>query len=394
MFDFTYNTPTKVYFGRNGEDKLASVIADTGCKSVLLHYGGSSAVGSGLIKRIKWTLESVGAKVSELGGVKPNPRLSLVNEGIALCKARGVDLILAVGGGSVIDSAKAIGMGTVGGGDVWDYYCGKRTPSGTIPVGVILTIAAAGSEMSKSSVITNDYTAVKRGVNAELSRPVFAILNPELTVSVPAYPTACGCADIFMHTLERYLTGGETMRLTDSIAEALMTTVIAASKAVKKNPADYAARANLMWASSISHNGLTGCGGDGGDWCVHALGHEISALYDTAHGAALTAVWGGWAKYVYKNCLGRFHKFAVQVMGVRPNGTREELALKGIDAAVEWFASLGLPTSIKQIGVNPTDEDLRLMAKKCADNNGGAKGSCKVLKEEDMLAVYRAAYHG
>ncbi|MDE6075542.1 MAG: iron-containing alcohol dehydrogenase, partial [Clostridia bacterium] len=296
-----------------------------------------------------------------------------------------------VGGGSVIDSAKAIGMGCVGGGDVWDYYCKRRVPQGTIPVGVVLTIAAAGSEMSKSSVITNDKTATKCGVNAELSRPVFAIMNPELTASVPAYPTACGCADILMHTLERYLTGGETLKLTDGIAEALMTTVISSSKVVMRDLSNYEARANLMWASSLSHNGLTACGGDGGDWCTHSLGHELSALYDTPHGAALTAVWGSWARYVYKNCLNRFHRFAVQVMGVRPNGTCGELALKGIEAAEEWFASMGLPTSIKQLGVNPTEADLKLMAEKCAENNGGSKGSCMTLHVEDMLAIYTAA---
>ena len=391
MNDFVQCAPTAVYFGRKSDERLTRLIAERGCKCVLVHYGGQSAVKSGLIKRVKWSLEAAGVKCAELGGVKPNPRLSLVKEGIALCKEQGVDFILAVGGGSVIDSAKAIGMGAAEGGDPWDFYCGKRTPLKTIPVGVILTISAAGSEMSKSSVITNDEIIVKRGVNAEISRPVFAILNPELTTSVPAYPTACGCADIFMHTAERYLTGGETLKLTDSIAEALMTTVIASSKEVMRDLTDIDARANLMWAGSLSHNGLTGCGNDGGDWSTHSLGHELSALYDTAHGASLTAVWGAWARYVYKHSLNRFHKFAVQVMGVRPNGTREELALKGIEACEEWFASLSLPTSIKQLGVNPTKEELELMAKKCAENNGGKKGSCKVLYEEDMLKIYTAA---
>ena len=391
MNGFIYNAPTKVYFGENGESKISDIIAERGCKKVLLHYGGRSAVESGLIKRISWAAEHAGAQVVGLGGVKPNPRLSLVREGIDLCVKEGVDFVLAVGGGSVIDSAKAIAMGAACGGDVWDFYCGKRVPDKILPLGVVLTIAAAGSEMSKSSVITNDEICVKRGVNAEISRPLFAILNPALTLSVPAYPTACGCADIFMHTMERYLTGGESLMLTDSLAEALMTTVISASATVIKKPDSIEARANLMWASSLSHNGLTGCGGDGGDWSTHALGHELSALYDTAHGAALTAVWGAWARYVYKNCLVRFHRFAVQVMGVRPNGTREGLALKGIEACEEWFKNLGLPTSIKELGVNPSDGDLKLMAKKCAENNGGQKGSCRVLKEEDMLAIYRAA---
>lgn len=390
MNGFLYSTPTKVYFGLNGEEKLADIIGEFGCKRVLLHYGGS-AVKSGLTERVKRALESANAKVVELGGVKPNPRLSLVYEGIKLCRAESVDFILAVGGGSVIDSAKAIGMGVAGGGDVWDFYEGTRTPEKTLPVGVVLTVAAAGSEMSKSSVITNDKTQVKRGRNAEISRPVFAILNPVLTVSVPPYPTACGCADIFMHTLERYLTGGESLRLTDSMAEALMTTVIAASKRVMSKPDDLKARADLMWAGSLSHNGLTGCGNDGGDWCTHSLGHELSALYDVAHGASLTAVWGTWARYVYKNCLNRFHRFAVQVMGVRPNGTREELALKGIEYCEEWFASMGLPTSVKGLGVSLTDGEIKLMAKKWAENNGGEKGSCKKLKESDALTIYTLA---
>ncbi len=391
MSGFVYNVPTKVYFGKGSEEKLAEILKEYGCKNVLLHYGGSSAEKSGLLKRVRWYSERAGVKLIELGGVKPNPRLSKVEEGIELCKKSGVDLILAVGGGSVIDSAKAIGMGVAGGGDVWDYYSKKRTPEKTIPVGVILTIAASGSETSNSSVITNQALNVKRGVNAEVSRPLFAILDPELTCTVPPYATACGCADILMHTAERYLTGGETMKITDGIAEALMTTVIASSKIVLKNPTDYAARADLMWAGSLSHCSLTGCGGDGGDWSTHALGHELSALYDVPHGAALIAVWGSWARYVYKNCLNRFHKFAIQVMGVRPNGTREELALKGIEAAEEWFKQLNLPTSIGQLGIDATDEDMRLMAKKCAENNGGKKGSCRVLFEEDMLAIYRAA---
>ena len=236
MNDFIYSAPTKVYFGRKSEDNLAAILRERKVKCVLIHYGGESAVKSGLIKRIKWAVDGTGARCVELAGVQPNPRLSMVKKGIELCKSEGVDFILAVGGGSVIDSAKAIGMGAACGGDVWDFYCGKRTPDKTIPVGVVLTIAAAGSEMSKSSVITNDEICIKRGVNAELSRPVFAIMNPELTVSVPRYQTACGCADIFMHTLERYLTGGTSLALTDNIAEALMRTVIASSKAVMKTP--------------------------------------------------------------------------------------------------------------------------------------------------------------
>lgn len=388
MNDFLYNAPTAVYFGKNAEERISEVIKEYGYKKPLIHYGGASAVKSGLLTRIKWILERAELPYCELGGVVPNPRLSLVNEGISLCAKEGVDVILAVGGGSVIDSAKAIALGTANGGDVWDFYARKRKPQGCLPVGVVLTIAASGSEMSNSSVITNEEICEKRGLSCELTRPKFALLNPSLTVSLPPYQTACGCADIFMHTAERYLSAGGNMKLTDALSESLMTTVLAASAKVISCPDDYGARAELMWAGSLSHNGLTGCGTDGGDWCVHWLGHELSALYDIAHGAALTAVWGSWARYVYKNCLSRFHRFAVEVMGVRPNGTREELALKGIESCEDWFKSLGMPVTIEEAGVNPSDDELRLMAHKMAVKAGGVKGSCMPLHEQDAYNIY------
>ena len=394
MYDFIYTTPTKVYFGTNSEDKLARALTEQGCKCVLIHYGGKSAESSGLLDRVKQAVKSVGASIVTLGGVKPNPRLSLIEKGIELCVQNGVDLILAVGGGSVIDSSKAIALGVANGGNVWDFYERKRVPEKTLPVGTVLTISAAGSEMSNSSVITNDYTWTKRGLNSDLTRLRFAVMNPGLTATVPAYHTACGCADILMHTLERYLTGAPTMSITDGIAEALMKTVIAASDAVMKNPDDLDARANLMWASSLSHNGLTGCGGDGGDWCTHQLGHELSALFDVAHGASLTSVWGTWARYVYKDSILRFYNLAVQVMGIRPCGTKEEVALEGIAALEKWFKGLGLPTSIKELGVEVTEEKLNLMAEKCAFANGGKKGSCRALYREDMLEIYTRSARG
>ena len=393
MLDFMLNTPTKVIFGKNSEQKLPELLKLYGAKRVLVHYGSGKAVAGGLLGRTVRAAEQAGIKCVELGGVQPNPRLSLVEKGIKLCLDEGVDFILAIGGGSVIDSAKAIGMGVCGGGDVWDYYCGKRAPERCMPIGVVLTVAAAGSEMSNSSVITNDYTCEKRGRNAEVSRPTFAIMNPQLTLTVPDYTTACGCADILMHTLERYLNGGESMALTDALAEALMSTVISAAKVLKGDLSNYEARANVMRAGALSHNGLTSCGGDGGDWSTHSLGHELSAKYDIAHGASLTAVWGSWARYVYKNSVNRFHSFAVHAMNLRPNGTREELALKGIEALEDWFKQLGMPTSITDLGVNFTDEDIVQMAKSCAAHCGGKKGTCRELHEEDMLAIYRAAAH-
>lgn len=388
MNNFFYYAPTAVYFGTGSEEKLAEVIKKYGYKKVLIHYGGKSAVKSGLITRIKWILEREKVDFCELGGVQPNPRLSLVNQGISLCQRENVDLVLAVGGGSVIDSAKAIGLGVANGGDVWDFYARKREAERCLPIGVVLTLSASGSEMSNSSVITNDEICEKRGLSCDLTRPTFAILNPELTTSVSAYQTACGGADIFMHTAERYLAAGGNMKLTDGISEALMTTVISSTVKALRNPDDYEARAELMWAGSLSHNTLTGCGTDGGDWVVHWLGHELSALYDVAHGAALTAVWGSWARYVYKNCLNRFHRFAVEVMGVRPNGTRDELALKGINACEEWFESIGMPISLSGLGIDPSDDDLRLMARKMAAKCNGAKGSCMLLNETDFYNIY------
>lgn len=391
MFDFMYYAPTKVAFGKGSGDHLVPFLKESKCKKALLHYGGNSAEKSGLLNKVRAALNAAEIPFCELGGVKPNPRLSLVREGIALCKKQGVDFLLAVGGGSVIDSAKAIGYGLANDGDVWDFYLGKRKPAGCAPVGVVLTIAAAGSEMSNSSVITEEQTRLKRACNSNFARPVFAIMDPQLTFTLPDYQTACGCTDILMHTMERYFTGGGNMKITDAVAEGLMRTVISAAKTLKNDPANYEARAEVMWAGSLSHNGLTGCGNDGGDWAVHGLEHELGGLYDVAHGAGLAAVWGAWARYVYKDCLNRFHSFAVNVMGVRPSGDKEELALRGIEETEEFFRSIGMPATLGELGVSPSEEELRLMAKQAAAAGGGCKGSAKVLYEEDHYKIYKAA---
>lgn len=393
MYDFEYFAPTKVAFGRGSEDKLCPLLKEQGCKKVLLHYGGGSAERSGLLTVVRAALKEAGCGWIELGGVQPNPRLSLVYEGIELCKNEGVDFILAVGGGSVIDSAKAIGYGLANGGDVWDFYDGTRKPSACAPVGVVLTIAAAGSEMSNSSVITKEGKdgGLKRSCNSNYARPKFAVMNPERTMTLPDYQTACGCTDILMHTMERYFTSGGNMGITDAIAEGLMRTVIANARILARNPKDYAARAEVMWAGALSHNGLTGCGNDGGDWAVHGIEHELGGLYDVAHGAGLAAVWTAWAKYVYKDCLKRFYLFAVQVMGVRPSGTREELALKGIEAFGEFLRDIGMPTTLTELGVNPTGEEYRKMAELCAATGGGKKGSAKVLFADDIERILRNA---
>ena len=390
MFDFKYFTPTKVLFGKNTEEKVAELVQEFGGKKVLIHYGGGSVIRSGLMQKVTDKLDAAGISYVKLGGAVPNPRLSLVYEGIELCKKEGLDFILALGGGSAIDSAKAIGYGVMNDGDVWDLYDYKKQAKACLPLGVILTLAATGSEMSDSSVITKEEGLVKRGYSSDFCRPRFAILNPELTMTLPDYQTACGCTDIMMHTMERYFTNGGNMELTDSMAEALLRTVKENAKILTRDPKNYDARAEVMWAGSLSHNGLTGCGNDGGDWMTHKLEHELGGLYDVAHGAGLAALWGSWARYVYKNCLPRFKKYAINVMGIAPDaGSDEEIALKGIEAMEDFYREIKMPVNLRELGVNATDDDLKLMAHKCAVGVNGGKGSARFLKEEDMLEIYK-----
>ena len=391
MFDFNYYTPTKVVFGKNTELKVADLIREFGGTKVLIHYGGGSVIRSGLMQRVTDTLDAAGIPYVMLGGAVPNPHLGLVYEGIELCKKEGIDFLLAVGGGSAIDSAKAIGYGVTNEGDVWDFYDYKREVTACLPVGVILTLAATGSEMSDSSVITKEDGLIKRGYSSDYGRPKFAIMNPELTMTLPDYQTACGCTDIMMHTMERYFTNGGNMEITDSMAEGLLRTVKANALILAKDPKNYDARAEVMWAGSLAHNGLTGCGNDGGDFMTHMLEHEMGGLYDVAHGAGLAAIWGSWARYVYKNCLPRFKRYAINVMGVEPTGTDEEIALKGIEAMEDFYRSINMPTNMRELGISPTDDELKTMAHKCAVGVGGASGSAMVLHEEDMLAIYRAS---
>ena len=391
MFGFQYYTPTKVVFGKGTEEKTADLIREFGGTKVLIHYGGGSVVRSGLLGRVTRSLDCAGIPYVALGGAVPNPRLGLVYEGIDLCKKEGIDFLLAVGGGSAIDSAKAIGYGAANEGDVWDFYDYKRRAAACLPLGVILTIAATGSEMSDSSVITREDGLIKRGYSSDLCRPKFAVMDPELTMTLPDYQTACGCTDIMMHTMERYFTNGGNMELTDALAEGLLRTVMKNAEILAKDPKNYDARAEVMWAGSLSHNGLTGCGNDGGDWMTHKLEHELGALYDVAHGAGLAAVWGSWARYVFKSCLPRFKRFALNVMGVEAAGSDEEIALKGISALEDFFRRIHMPTSLRELGVNATEEDLALMARKCAVGVGGAMGSARLLREEDMLAIFRAS---
>ena len=391
MFDFQYYAPTRVVFGRGVEARTGSLLKELGAKRVLLHYGGGSAVKSGLLSRVAASLDEAGIAHTQLGGVVPNPRLSKVREGAKLAQEFGADLILAVGGGSVIDSSKAIGYAVAEPEhDVWEIYDRQRTPKACLPVACVLTIAAAGSEMSNSSVITNEDTGEKRGYRNDLCRVKLALMDPELTTTLPPYQTAAGCTDILMHTLERYFTQGGNMELTDQIAEGLMRTVMKNALILRDDPANYDARAEVMWASSLSHNDLTGLGANGMDFVSHGMEHELGGMFDVTHGAGLSAVWPSWARYVYRDCLPRFVKFARTVMDVE--GTSDEdTALKGIAALEDFFRSIHMPVTLKELGVEPTEEQILAMAASCARGAGGKKGTAKLLYEADMAEIYRMA---
>ena len=392
MKDFIYYAPTRVVFGKSAEEKLPELIKDNGGSRVLVHYGGNSARRSGLLDKVFAMLSSAGIYYVELGGVVPNPLLSTVYEGIGLCRREHVDMILAVGGGSVIDSAKAIAYGVPYDGDVWDFWDGKAVATKSLPVGTILTIPAAGSEMSNSCVITKNEGLVKRGFNNDICRCKFAIMNPERTYTLPPYQTAAGATDIMMHTMERYFCNYEDMTLTDAIAEAVMKTVKNSVLDVLENPEDYRNRAQIMWAGSLSHNDLTECGLEK-DFATHRLEHELSALFGVTHGAGLAAIWPSWARYVLDKHVTRFVKFAVNVMDVPndffdPRGT----AVKGIEAMEHFYSKIGMPVNMKElIGREVTDEEIAEMVRKCSRDYTITLGSMEKLDSDDMTAIYRMA---
>jgi len=353
MFNFKFYTPTKVVFGKDTESKVAELINEFGGKKVLIHYGGGSVIRSGLMQRVTDTLDAAGINYIMLGGAVPNPHLGLVYEGIELCKKEGIDFILAVGGGSAIDSAKAIGYGVTNEGDVWDFYDYKREAKACLPIGVILTLAATGSEMSDSSVITKEEGLVKRGYSSDYSRPKFAIMNPELTMTLPDYQTACGCTDIMMHTMERYFTQGGNMEITDSIAEGLLRTVMNNAKILVKDPKNYEARAELMLASSFSHNGITSIGKIN-FMRVHGIEHICSGVYDRlAHGAGLSILWIAWCYYELDNKKAniKLERLAKELFNVNT-------AKEGIDCLKEFFKKLNMPTSFKDLDF---DVDINLL---------------------------------
>ena len=392
MKDFNFYAPTRVVFGRKSEEQLPQLIRQYGGTKVLIHYGGGSARRSGLLDKIEGLLHDADIPFVELGGVVPNPLLSKVQEGISLCRQEGVDFILAVGGGSVIDSSKAIGYGIGYDGDVWDFWEGRGAPASCLPIGVVLTIPAAGSEMSSSCVITRDEGMIKRGINSDLCRCRFAIMNPERTYTLPPYQTAAGVTDIMMHTMERYFSRHEDMILTDAISEALLRTVKDSAFEVLRNPEDYRHRAQIMWASSLSHNDLTECGTEK-DFASHRLEHELSGLFGVTHGAGLAAIWGSWARYVLDRHVSRFVQFAVNVMGVPNDFTNQRAtAVKGIEALERFFHDIGMPVSIPElIGRQATDEEIHELVRKCSRNGTITIGAMEVLQAEDMEQIYRKA---
>ena len=391
MLDFEFYTPTRMIFGKDTQKQVGKIVKEYGFKKVLVHFGGASAKKSGLLDQVTEALKAEGIEYVMLGGVQANPTLAMAKEGIALCQREGVDLVLAVGGGSVIDSSKCIADG-VGNPDtdVWNFFLGQGAPKKALPVGVILTLSASGSEMSASCVITNEEQGLKRGFNSVTHRPLFSILNPELTYTVSKFQTGCGTVDIMMHTLERYFGLGQDTPLTDRIAEGLLKTVIEAGRTADKEPENYEARASLMWAGSLSHNNLTGLGRNF-FMQVHQLEHELSGMYPRiAHGAGLSALWPSWARYVCDGNVNRFAQYAVNVWNLDMNFEDPmKTALAGIQATEDFFKSIGMPTSLKELDVEP--EKIEEMAVKCTNYGKRTLPGIKVLGKAEMMEVYQLA---
>lgn len=395
MYNFTQYSPTEIVFGRDTQKEAGKLVKKWGGNRVLLVYGGGSVVRSGLLDTIKKELEGQQVSYTELAGVKPNPRLSLAREGVKKAIAFQADMILAVGGGSVIDTAKAVAHGAANPDkDIWDVFWMQKEPvTKSLPVGVVLTIAAAGSETSDSAVLTNEETGRKQGISTDFNRPKFAIMNPELAATLPKYQVACGLVDIMMHTLERYFTPiSQGNQMTDEIAEGLLRTVIANGPKAYENPADYDAMSEIMWCGSLSHNGITGLGRPK-DFLNHKLGHELGARFDEAHGATLSAVWGSWARYVYKLDVERFARYGEKVWGIREE-EKEAAALQAIARTEEFFRSLGMPVCLGQmkIGVQP-DSVLRELADSATKGDMVRLGSFKKMNAQDMYEIYKAANH-
>jgi len=370
MKNFEYYAPTKVYFGKGEHLRVGEIAASYGFKKVLIHYGGGSIKKSGLYDAVVKSLDDAGIGHIELGGVQPNPLLSLAKKGIEMCRAENVDLVLSVGGGSALDSAKVIAVGTKNDCDPWEFHMKRKVATDALPVACILTLAATGSEMSASAVITHDELKMKRGCNSPFHRPLFSILNPELTYTLPPYQTACGIVDIMMHTLERYITQPGEVQLTDRIAEGLLKTVIESGRVVMRDPENYEARANIMWAGSLSHNDLTGSGRSY-FMVSHQMEHEVSAYDDKiAHGAGLAVIFPAWCRYVYKHDVMKFARYAVNVWNCEMDYAHpENTALSGIEATEAFFKEIGMPSKLGEFGL--TKDAIPVMTEKCT--NFGAR---------------------
>lgn len=388
MENFEFLSPTRIIFGRGVEQRVGAETKKYSEKA-LLHYGGGSIKRSGLYDKVIASLQEAGVKYIELAGVQPNPRLSLVREGIKICREEGIDFILAVGGGSVIDSAKAIALGTPYSGDVWDFWSNKAQPQEALPVGVVLTIPAAGSEASDSAVITNEDGWLKWGLNTEFNRPRFAIMNPELTFTLPPYQTACGAVDIMAHVMERYFTDVKHVDLTDHLCEAVLKTMIKNTPIALARPDDYNARAEMMWASTLAHNGLLSTGRLG-DWTAHQIEQELSAIYDVAHGAGLAVIFPAWMKYTLPRNLEKFVQFAVRVWGVEYDfEDPERTAREGIQRLEEFYRRIGMPTRLGELGIG-TDR-LEEMARRSIKPWKTTVGNVSKLTWDEVLEVFKLA---
>ncbi len=388
MENFEFLSPTKIIFGRGVENGVGAETKKYSEK-VLLHYGGGSIKRSGLYDKVAASLKAAGVEYMELSGVQPNPRLSLVREGVKICREQGIGFILAVGGGSVIDSAKAIALGAPYAGDVWDFFANKAVPKEALPTGVILTIPAAGSEASKSSVITNEDGWLKWGLNVELNRPRFAIMNPELTFTLPPYQTACGAVDIMAHVMERYFTDVKQVDLTDHLCEAVLKTMIRNTAIAIAQPDNYDARAEMMWAGTLAHNDLLSTGRLG-DWASHMIEQELSAIYDVAHGAGLAVVFPAWMKYTLQRNLEKFTQFAVRVWGVEYDfEAPERTAREGINRLEEFYRRIGMPTTLGELDIS--SDRLEEMATKAIKPWLTTVGSVSKLTRDEVLAVLKLA---
>ena len=387
MDNFNFYSPTEFVFGNDRENECGSYVKKYGGSKVLIHFGGGSAERSGLLGRVRESLNKSGISFVELGGVQPNPRDTLVYKGIDLCRSEGVDFILAVGGGSVIDSAKAIAAGVLYDGDFWDFYSGKNIEK-ALPVGVVLTIAAAGSEGSGDSVITKEDGMLKRGAGSDALRARFSVLNPALTQTLPAYQTACGATDIMAHVFERYFTNTKEVEITDRLCEAVLITMVKETPRVIADPDNYEARANIMWAGMVAHNGIVGAGRSQ-DWNSHGIEHELSALYDCAHGAGLAVIMPSWMEFVYKHNVMRFCQMATRVFGCQMNFENPEAtALEGIHRFRSFLHSIGMPINFAELGAK--EEDIPALVEKFGIGDGRT-GGFVALSSADVTEIYKIA---